>query len=701
MDFLLSWKKKKQRLLLSTRMWYQSSQAKPEDYTRLDHGPLWGSRGMEESQLVPYGPKPILVKTSSLPIWTLVCGPNQRALTMMEWVPFLQGGKALARVTPQALIATVECKYRRKLIGMRSFSKGFEAAVFPLNASQRVPRDTYGHGTHTLSTAGGAFVDNAEFYGYGKGTAKGGSPRARAASYKVCWLNKEGEADCRDEDILAGFDQAIADGVDVISVSLGPDLPIPDYFQEGTAIGSFHAVMHGIVVVCAAGNSGRRPGGTVANVAPWIITVAASTTDRSLDTFVQLGNHKQLHGVGQSSGRQMQHKYYPLINSLDAKLDTANATAAQLCFSGALDPEKVKGKVVACLRGNYPRVDKGKAVLEAGGVGMVLANDKEDGDQISPDIHYLPTTHISYTDGLALYSYTNATKSPVAYIVQRTSIGSKPAPVMAIFSSRGPNSLNPEILKPDITAPGVHILAAFSEAVPPSGLKDDERRVSFRLMNGTSMSCPHVAGVAGLLRKIYPDWSPAAIRSAIMTTARSRDNTMEPMMNASLAKATPFNHGAGHIRPNRAQDPGLVYDIPNVDYLNFLCYRGYNSSQMASFSKGGNYTCPENWSILDMNYPSIAVPNLRKPTTITRTLKNVGTPATYDVRVEHLAGVSATVEPKTLTFEKVGEEKSYKLTLSPKEYGRRNIMGGGEYVFGRIIWSDGTHYVRSPIVVSA
>ncbi|KAG9448783.1 hypothetical protein H6P81_008748 [Aristolochia fimbriata] len=580
----------------------------------------------------------------------------------------------------------------RKLIGMRAYSKGFEAKNGALNASERVPRDREGHGSHTLSTAGGAAVAGASIFGgYAKGTARGGSPAARVASYKVCWSSPK-ETGCNDADILAAFDRAIHDGVDVISVSLG-GLPA-DYFQDGIAIGSFHAVKHGIVVVCSAGNDGPTPG-TATNLAPWIITVGASTLDRSFTSLVDLGNHKQLQGQSLANVR-MQKGFYPLINSVDAKLHSSNVTAAQLCFKGALDAKKVKGKVVACLRGVNPRMDKGIEVYLAGGLGMILANDEANGDSLNADPHFLPAAHITYSDGLALYAYINSTKSPVAHIGPiETAFGSKPAPLMAAFSSQGPNTITPEILKPDVTAPGVGVLAAYSRAVGPTGNPLDKRRVSFNILSGTSMACPHVSGVVGLLKTLHPHWTPAAIRSAIMTTAKSRDNAMEPIRNSSLSKATPFSYGAGHIRPNRAQDPGLVYDLSTGDYLTFLCSLGYNSSQVAAFSKG--YKCPlKSSTVLDLNYPSVTVPNLVKPITITRTLKNVGSPGTYKVRVHRPRGVSASVEPERLTFEKVGEVKSYKVTLARKY---EKIIRG-DYVYGKITWSDGVHYVSSPVVVS-
>lgn len=175
---------------------------------------------------------------------------------------------------------------RRKLIGARYFNKGYSSVVGPLNSTFHTPRDAEGHGSHTLSTAAGNFVTRASVFGFGNGTAKGGSPRARVAAYKVCWPPVAGN-ECFDADILAAFDIAIHDGVDVLSVSLGGD-PVPLH-NDSVAIGSFHAVRHGIVVVCSAGNSG--PGaGTVSNIAPWQITVGASTMDRQFLSYVVLGN---------------------------------------------------------------------------------------------------------------------------------------------------------------------------------------------------------------------------------------------------------------------------------------------------------------------------------------------------------------------------------------------------------------------------
>lgn len=170
----------------------------------------------------------------------------------------------------------------RKLIGAQYFNKGYQASVGQLNSTFQSPRDNDGHGTHTLSTAGGSPVHDANIYGYGNGTARGGSPGARVATYKVCWPPIAGN-ECFDSDILAAFDAAIHDGVDVLSISLGGG--VTGYFSDGIAIGAFHAVKNGITVVCSAGNDGPKVA-TVSNIAPWILTVGASTLDRQFPSYI-------------------------------------------------------------------------------------------------------------------------------------------------------------------------------------------------------------------------------------------------------------------------------------------------------------------------------------------------------------------------------------------------------------------------------
>ncbi|XWS51682.1 hypothetical protein CRYUN_Cryun11dG0004200 [Craigia yunnanensis] len=579
----------------------------------------------------------------------------------------------------------------RKLIGARYFNKGYSAFVGgKLNDTFKTARDHEGHGSHTLSTAGGNFVPGANVFGYGNGIAKGGSPNARVAAYKVCWPPVD-DHQCFDADIMAAFDAAISDGVDVLSVSLGGDAS--EFFEDGLSIGAFHAVKKGISVVLSAGNSGPSPG-TVSNVSPWMFTIGASTLDREFTSYVELGNKKQLKGASLASVTLSSRISYPLISAEKAKAANASAADAILCQPGTLDPKKVEGRILVCLRGINGRTDKGKQALLAGAVGMILANDENTGNEVIADPHVLPATHINFTDGATVFAYINSTKTPKAYITSvKTELGTKPAPFMASFSSRGPNLIEPSILKPDITAPGVSIIAAFTESVGPTEDKSDKRRIPFTSQSGTSMSCPHVSGIVGLLKSLHPDWSPAAIKSAIMTSARTRDNTAKPMLDSSNKRATPFAYGAGHVRPNRAMDPGLVFDLTVDDYLNFLCARGYNQSMISLFSDKP-YACPKSNSVADFNYPSISVPRLNDSTTVSRKVKNVGSPGTYKARVRSPVGVTVSVNPSTLTFKKSGEEKKFEVTFKSKSNAQR-----GGYVFGQLIWSDGHHYVRSPLVV--
>ncbi|XP_024156207.1 subtilisin-like protease SBT5.3 [Rosa chinensis] len=587
----------------------------------------------------------------------------------------------------------------RKLIGARYFNKGFLESARLNNATIPPeilvsPRDQEGHGSHTLSTAGGSYVPGANVFGHGNGTAKGGSPKARVAAYKVCWPSfGNTDGGCTNADIMAAFDAAISDGVDVLSLSVGGDSV--EFFEDGIAIGSFHAAKHGIVVVCSAGNSGPSQG-SVTNVAPWILTVGASTIDREFTSYLSFGKGKHLKGKSLSSRSLPYKKFYPVISGANANAATSLPEDSLLCLNGTLDPKKVKGKILVCLRGQNGRTEKAVVAALAGAVGMVLVNDEQSGDDLMADPYQLPATHLTYTDGKRVFEYLNSTKNPFGHVTPvKTVEGTKPAPFMASFSSRGPSSIEPSILKPDITAPGVDIIAAYTGAPLLTDSDIGKRRPLYITESGTSMSCPHVSGIVGLLKTLYPSWSPAAIKSAILTTARRRDNKRESILDSTKVSATPLDYGAGHVDPNRAANPGLVYDVTTDDYLNFLCARGYNASLLKIFSDKPHKCSNTSSIIADLNYPTIAVPDLQdKPITISRKVKNVGTPGTYVAYVRAPARVSVSVQPSRLKFKSIGEEKEFKVTL--KADGK---VQNPDYVFGELKWSDGKHTVRSPIAV--
>ncbi|KAJ4725408.1 Subtilisin-like protease [Melia azedarach] len=592
---------------------------------------------------------------------------------------------------------TYGVKCNRKLIGMRFFNQGYISYVQTFNSSFTASpeistaRDLEGHGSHTLSTAGGNFVANVSVLGNGYGTAKGGSPKSRVAAYKVCWEPIFGQG-CFDADILAGFEAAIADGVDVISVSLGGGAS--EFFDDALAIGSFHAMMRGIVVVASAGNSGPTPA-SATNLSPWLLTVGASTIDRDFASYITLGNKKILKGASLSAKGTLSKNSYPLISGADARVANATTEDANTCKTGTIDPTKIKGKILICLTGDSGTFEMGSIAAEGGAVGLILANNEFDGNELNARADLLPTANINFADGQSIFTYINSNKNAAVASMSGTvtELNTKRSPEMASFSSRGPNQIEPFVIKPDVTAPGVNVIAAYSEGVSPSGAYTDKRRFPYNSLSGTSMACPHVSGIVGLLKTLHPDWSPAAIRSAIMTTAIS-DVNKQPILDSTKVPATPFAYGAGQVNPNNALDPGLVYELNVDDYLSYLCSRHYNHTMIDKFSYPEKYICPPSFNIADFNYPSIAIPSLNGTFTVTRRAKNVAKPGTYKALVKAPAGVSVIVEPNTLSFTKVGEELPFKVIFNPVS----NVKNK-DYAFGDITWSDGIHNVRSPIAV--
>ncbi|KAG6438103.1 hypothetical protein SASPL_103039 [Salvia splendens] len=546
----------------------------------------------------------------------------------------------------------------RKLIGARFFSQGYEAAYGPVDETKesRSPRDNDGHGTHTSTTAAGSAVVGASLFGYAAGTARGMAKHARVAAYKVCWLGG-----CLSSDILMAMDKAIEDGVHILSLSLGGS--VNDYFLDTVAIGAFAAVSKGVFVSCSAGNGGPRPG-SLSNVAPWITSVGAGTMDRQFPSYITLGNGRKLTGESLYSGK-------PLPGSLVQLVYAGNISKASngnLCIEGCLIPEKAKGKIVVCDRGLNPRAQKGLAVKEAGGIGMILANTEAFGEELVADAHFIPTAAVGQAPGEEIKKYAFSEANPTATVASgRTQLGVQPSPVLAAFSSRGPNPITPDILKPDLIAPGVNILAGWTGKVGPTGLPEDTRHVDFNIVSGTSMSCPHISGLAALVKATHPEWSPAAIRSALMTTAYNRYKNGERIKDIATGKAsTPFGYGAGHVDPLSALEPGLVYDTRTSNYVDFLCAIGY-SSRMIKLVAKQEYEC-----------------------------KAGGDPATYKASVsQETDSVKIQVQPEVLSFITPNEKKTYTVTFAAT-----SSMPSGTSSFAHLEWSDGKHTVGSPIVFS-
>jgi hypothetical protein len=297
---------------------------------------------------------------------------------------------------------------------------------------------------------------------------------------------------------------------------------------------------------------------------------------------------------------------------------------------------------------------------------MILANPSP--NSLNADFHFVPTVHVSDIDRTPILAYIAAQgASATATINQAVITYIEPAPFIASFSSRGPSQASSDQLKPDITAPGQDILAAVA---PPGN-----HGLNFNLYSGTSMSAPHIAGIAALLSQAHPDWSPAMIKSAMMTSA----------YDLLGSGSDQFAQGAGHVRPNLAVNPGLVYDNGWNDWLGFLCGTGQLTVSY----------CPSiRIDPSDLNLASIAIGDLAGIQTVTRKVTNVGSQAeTYTASITGVAGITVNVQPASFTINP-GKTKSYTVTFTQATA----ALNG--YTKGYLTWTgDLGHVVRSPVVV--
>lgn len=557
-----------------------------------------------------------------------------------------------------------------KIIGARYFQNG-----------NGTPLDSDGHGTHTASTAAGNFVKGANVFGSANGTAVGVAPLAHLAIYKVCITR------CSESDILAAMDTAIDDGVDVLSLSLGGSSK--PFYDDNIALGAFSAMEKGIFVSCSAGNSGPF-NFSLSNEAPWILTVGASTIDRKLRAVAVLGNNEELEGESAFQPKDFPSMQLPIVYP---GLNISDFRAAY-CTPSSLNNTDVKGKIVLCeIGGGTTRIAKGQAVKNAGGIAMILLNIERQGFSTAADSHVLPATNVNYEGTQKIIAYINSTSTPTATIVFKgTVIGDKSAPMVASFSSRGPSRESPGILKPDIIGPGVNILAAW----PISVENNSNTKSTFNIISGTSMSCPHLSGIVALLKSTHPDWSPAAIKSAIMTSADIVNLSDTLIEDERLVPANIFATGAGHVNPSKANDPGLIYDIEPRDYIPYLCGLNYTNRHISVILQR-KVNCSVESSILEgqLNYPSFSIMFGSSSQTYTRTMTNVGEAnATYTVNIVPPQGVSVTVKPPTLNFSDLNQKLTYEVTFR-----RLDTASNTTNSHGYLLWKSSKHSVRSPVAV--
>jgi subtilisin family serine protease len=557
-------------------------------------------------------------------------------------------------------------KCSQKLIGAQWFNSGFGGdaqtkASFPYEYIS--PRDADGHGSHTASTAAGNSGVQINVRGNDLGTASGMAPRARLAAYKVCW-GRGTDGGCFGSDSVAAIDQAVADGVDVLNFSISGS---STNFLDQVEVAFLYAADAGVFVAASAGNAG--PGAsTVAHNSPWLTTVAAGTHDRFYAATVTLGDGSEYIGASVGSGAGPAD----LVYGGDFPAAGAAAADAARCFPNTLNDAAVTGKIVLCDRGVIDRVAKSAEVARAGGIGMVHANVSP--STINADLHSVPTVHVDHIDGAVIRSY--AQTAGATATLSAGTLGTTEASFVAGFSSRGPALAgNGDLLKPDIMAPGVDVLAAYS----PSNGGDD-----YAFLSGTSMSSPHMAGLGALMKQRFPGMSPAAIKSALMTSATTLTNA------GNSIPGGPFDYGAGFVQPNAASDPGLVYDAGFLDWLGFLCGTtdGVAAGTCAFLESIGVPTEPS-----DLNYPSIAIGALAGSQTVTRRVTNVsGGASTYTASVEGLTGVDVNIEPTSFVIGP-GGTADYTVTFS------NDGAPVNTYATGAIVWSDGAHSVRSPVAV--
>ena len=586
-------------------------------------------------------------------------------------VPYRTADGKIAMLKADGETFIGECQKGEKFDGSACNSKVLSAHYFAddfldyVPAGDRAPEellspvDVASHGTHTASTAAGnknveTFVDGRSF-----GLTSGIAPAAKLSVYKVCWEDTDpNTGGCYSSSSVAAVEQAIEDGVDVLNYSIsGSATSVID----PVSVAFLNAAATGIFVAASAGNSGPTAS-TVNHGAPWVTTVAASSFSQELQGTVEFADGTKFRGAS-IMNREVKDAGVVLAANAAAKAGDANAA---LCGPDTLDPAKVAGKVVVCDRGVFDRVAKSAEVKRGGGVGMILVNLAS--SSLDADQHSVPTVHVNPPATAAIKAKVASTPDIKVSLVNKDTTGLplEAQPQIAGFSSRGPLlATDSDLLKPDVAAPGVAVLAGVS----PIG----EGGAKFGFMSGTSMASPHVAGFGALLLGKNPTWSPAAVKSAMMTTAsevKLADGSKDPDVHAT---------GAGEVDPARMVDPGLVYDADIEDYMKFIQ------------GTGVNLNLPTSTKPRDMNVPSFALGNLAGKIEVTRTVTAL-TPGVYKVTA-NVPGIKVSVAPAALKFKAAGETRTFKVTFENQG------AALGKFAMGSLTWEGAGKTVSSPISV--
>ena len=579
-----------------------------------------------------------------------------------------------------------------KLIGARWFSEGALASGTIDPDELFSPRDVDGHGTHIATTAAGNRAE-ASAFGTILGRIEGIAPRARVAVYKACWLRPgTTRGACNTSDLALAIDTAVADGVDIINYSIGNsrrEISTPD------DLALMAATKAGVLSVVSAGNEGPMLG-TIGSPAgtPWVLTAAASSRDGNhalealqVDTPASVAGRyaveeasftPPLSTAGPITGRLV------LVDDDDDTLDTGAAGTTMDACEPITNEAAVTGNIAYIERGGCDFIVKIENAEAAGATAAVIYNIA--GDPIvmtGPDSNTvgIPALMIGEADGNLLLNEIDALERVdvelnKSFFLTVADTGNK----LGSFSSRGPGLL-PDVLKPDLTAPGINILAGLT----PDAANTNSGE-SFGYLTGTSMSVPHVVGVAALLKEAHPEWSPSIIKSALMTTAYqdiTRQEDDEP--------ANPFDFGAGHISPNDALKPGLVYETTNDEYDAVAC--GIESPAVDEARCAALEDLGFSFAAGDMNQPSIAVARLINEQTVTRRVTNVSdSTVNVTANIVNPPGTSVSVAPASLALSP-GQSAEFDTTIRYQS-GPLDL-----WRFGSLTWESNEQSVRSPIGV--
>ena len=538
-----------------------------------------------------------------------------------------------------------------KLIGAAEFLDTYKALT-GLNPEEfDSARDDNGHGTHTASTAAGDAGVDAVLLGVDRGIVSGIAPRAHVAAYKAL-----GELGGYSSDLAAAINQAVADGVDVINYSVGGSSSDP--YNDTDALAYLDAYAAGVFVATSAGNSG--PGANTVGSpadAPWVMTVGASTSDRNfISTLTVTGQTTDTVPITETrviSGA-----------SVTAGIITPTTVlmAADYGDEMCLNPFAAgtfHGEIVVCKRGVIARVEKSYNVAQGGAGGMILYNPTLLG--LATDNHFVPSVHLENDAGQQLLDFMAAHTNTVASFTPGVATKVK-GDVMAAFSSRGGTGNMLGVSRPDITAPGVQILAGNTPQ--PSSLEAGVPGELFQSIQGTSMSSPHIAGSGALLKALHPDWTPGQIKSAIMTTAKTDGVTKED----GTTPADAFDYGSGRVDLTKAGDPGITF---SASYVDFATHKN------------------DLWNI---NYPSVYFPVMPGIMTVQRTAHSeLSTDSTWTLSVEAPDDVNITV-PASISIP-AGGDTTFSISVDA------STVPLGETRFAQIMLTDGTHMAHMPVTL--